>query len=188
MLTQAHAKASQLLVIDVQERLARAMQPQVSKQQVHNAGILVQAAALLDIPVTITEQYPKGLGATLGEVREKLPTQLLPLEKTSFSCCNASGFESSLVSADTRPEIYLTGMETHICVLQTAAGLQHWGYQVTVIEDAVCSRHPWHHQNGIERMRQNGINISNTESLVFEWLGDSSHAAFRQLSPLFRDN
>jgi len=179
-------KLAQLLVIDAQERLAAVMRKDDLAVTLANINRLLEAARLLEIPISVTEQYPQGLGPTVEAIRQQLPGELAATEKTSFSCCTAAGFERSLNREPGRKQVVLVGMETHICILQTASGLQRWGYQVFVPADAVCSRHPGNRDNALERMRQAGIQVTNTESVAFEWVGDSTHPRFREVSRLFR--
>jgi nicotinamidase-related amidase len=148
-----------------------------------NCGILLQAAKLLNVPSLYTEQYPKGLGATMPELAQ----WLLPsarVEKTCFSCCEESAFSDQL--DDTRNQIVLAGMEAHICILQTALQLQEMGHQVFVVEDAVLSRNPLNHANAMSRLRHAGVVVSNTESVVFEWLKVAEGDVFRQIVKLIR--
>jgi len=175
---------SQLVVIDIQERLVAAMPGKPRQQTLHNTERLVQAAKTLQIPITHTEQYPKGLGVTEKKLHAHL-SDSAAIEKTCFSCFAADGFISALASHQ-RQQIVLCGMESHVCLLQTAIELQQAGYQVFVVEDAVCSRHKQHHQNAISRLRQAGIIITNVESVIFEWLRDASHPDFKTLSRLLR--
>lgn len=177
---------SQLLVIDVQDRLCASMPQDCLELAFSNINRLSLAAQALDIPIIATEQYPKGLGQTREDVTNALPDGISFCEKTSFSCCSASGFENNLADKADRPQIILAGLESHICVLQTAAGLQHWGYRVFVVSDGVCSRSPQNRENALHRMRQGGIVVTNTESVVFEWLGNAEHEKFREISKLFR--
>jgi nicotinamidase-related amidase len=177
---------AQLLIVDAQERLAAAMPEETLERTIANIGRLVGAANLLKIPIISTEQYPQGLGGTVSAVRERLPETSVPTEKTCFSCCTASGFERALTEQPERKQVVLAGMEAHICILQTASGLQRWGYQVFVAADAVCSRDVDNRDNALERMRHSGIQVTNTESVVFEWVGDSSHEQFRAISKLFK--
>jgi nicotinamidase-related amidase len=177
---------SQLLIIDAQERLASAMPADELDAAVGNMRKLISAAKALEIPIITTEQYPQGLGRTIDGVREQLPESAMPTEKTSFSCCTASGFERSLTSHPERKQVVLVGMEAHICIVQTASGLQRWGYQVFVAADAVLSRDPANRNNALERMRHCGIQVTTTESVAFEWVGDSAHARFREVSGMFK--
>ena len=178
------ATHSQLVVIDIQERLVAAITSKPCQQTLRNAERLAQAAKTLHIPVTHTEQYPKGLGVTEKTVRTHLPDSAA-IEKTCFSCFAAEGFITALATHQ-RQQIVLCGMESHVCVLQTAIELQQAGYQVFVVEDAVCSRHKQNHQNALARLRQAGIIVTNTESVIFEWLRDASHPDFKALSRLLR--
>jgi nicotinamidase-related amidase len=174
---------SQLAVVDVQEKLCGVMDPETLQSLVKNCGILLQAAQLLEIPVIHTEQYPTGLGPTLPA----LDTWLKPeaaVVKTCFSCCDASAFRAQLHRD--RPQIILAGMEAHICILQTALQLQESGRQVFVVEDAVLSRRDANKQNALARLRQAGVIVTNTESVVFEWLRVAEDDAFKQISKLVR--
>lgn len=177
---------SQLLIIDAQERLAAAMDRQLRSTVEANINRLIKAAGILDIPVIATEHNPAGLGKTIGGIREHLPETVVATEKTCFSCCTAAGFERALTAAPQRKQVVLVGMEAHICIMQTASGLQRWGYQVFVAADAVCSRHMHHRDNALERMRHCGIHVTNAESVAFEWLGDSNHERFRPVWQLFK--
>ena len=179
------ADDSQLVVVDVQERLAGAMPPEDLEAVVGKLRILLTAAGRLGLPVTLTEQYPKGLGPTLAGVTEALPAGAKRVEKTAFSCCRADGFDEALAGAG-RPRVILAGMEAHVCVLQTAMDLRSRGYEVCVVEDAVCSRDPRNRANAAARLRQAGVWLVSTESVVFEWLQDASHPHFKSVSRLVR--
>ena len=126
-----------LVVIDVQEKLCRAMDENILKKLTGNIAILQEAAGELGIPVVTTEQYVKGLGETLPLIREKLAEA--PLEKMTFSCCGDSAFLDRLKGLK-RSQIIVTGMETHVCVLQTVLELLDAGFTVHVVRDAVMSR------------------------------------------------
>jgi nicotinamidase-related amidase len=176
MQTLTRAAGSSLVLVDVQERLAAVMPARESV--VRAAGILLEAAARLKVPVLVTEQYPQGLGATVPELCAKLPEGHVRVEKTRFSACG------SLALA--RPQVVLAGMEAHVCVLQTALELAESGHQVFVVSDAVCSRTEANRLNALARMQAAGIVVTNTESVVFEWLRDAAHEHFRALSKLIR--
>jgi nicotinamidase-related amidase len=177
---------SQLLIIDAQERLAAAMPPEDLATTLANIERLVAAAKILEIPIIATEHNPKGLGHIIPAIRDQLPEHLEATTKTCFSCCTAAGFERNLDREPDRKQVVMVGMEAHICIVQTASGLRRWGHQVFVAEDAICSRHRAHRANAVERMRHGGIQITNTESVAFEWLGDSTHDRFREVWSLFR--
>ena len=178
----ARAGTSQLVVVDVQERLCSVMNPEALASLVKNTGILLQAARLLQVPVICTEQYPKGLGTTLPELAQHLDEAAV--EKTCFACSDEQNFNARLNHQ--RPQIVLAGMEAHICVVQTALQLQQLGYRPFVVEDAVISRNPEHKANALSRLRQAGVVVSNTESVVFEWLRVAEGEAFKQISRLIR--
>ena len=173
-----------LLVIDIQQRLAAAMPEKVLKSLLKHTGQLLKAAELLNIPIIQTEQYPKGLGETLADIQQHIQ-QDTRLEKTCFSCCAAEGFTQAL-SKNQRKHIVLVGMESHVCVLQTAMQLSAEGYAVFVVGDASCSRNKHHHKNALQRMQQAGIIVTNSESILFEWLRDARHPQFKAISQLLR--
>ena len=178
----AEINDSFLVVIDIQERLMAAMPEGVRDRLIKQVGVLLQASEALKIPVAITEQYPKGLGPTEADLVRLFPTQTI-IEKTCFSCTNVDSFMTTLRSSHRR-SVILTGMETHICVLQTALALQAQGYQVFVVEDGVSSRTAQNQNNALQRLRQAGVIITNTESVLFEWLADAKHTEFKALSKL----
>lgn len=180
-----HAQHSQLLIIDIQERLASAMPADILANVIKNNTILLNAAEELDIPVIHSEQYPKGLGNTVNAIAEQIPKESSALTKTSFSCSDAEGF-NDLIAKHKRQQIIISGIESHICVLQSAIQLQHKGYAVYVVEDAVCSRKKLNHKNAIERLRQSGVIITNAESVIFEWLRDAKHPKFKTISNLIK--
>lgn len=180
----ADAQQSQLLVIDVQTRLANAMPEKPRAQLLKNINILAQAAQKLDIPLHFTEQYPKGLGPTESELQAFL-APAIPIEKTCFSCCQADNFLDAIQSKN-RKQIVVSGMESHVCVLQTVIQLIEQGFQVFVINDAIVSRNKHHHKNALTRMQQAGAIMANHESILFEWLRDAAHPRFKSLSALIR--
>lgn len=173
---------SLLLVVDVQERLAPAMAE--GEKVVERVDILLEAARRLDVPVIASEQYPKGLGHTLPQLRPQLEGARV-LAKTAFSCA-ADPALATAVKESGRKQAVVCGMETHVCVLQTALGLKHAGLDVAVVADAVGSRHPERKALALERMRANGIEIVESEMVVFEWLGRAGTEEFKALSRLIK--
>jgi len=137
----------------------------------------------LAVPIILTEQYPKGLGHTDPALMAQL-SGVTPVEKTAFSCLAEAKVKRQL-SRD-RSQIVLAGMEAHICILQTALDLMAAGKQVFVAEDAIISRSPSNKANAVARMRETGCIISNTESIVFEWLGRAEGDAFKKINQLIR--
>lgn len=180
---KADAALSQLVVIDMQSRLATAMSEEAMQAAVKHGSILIQTATLLGVPCILTEQYPKGLGHTLPALAGLL-ANVQPVEKTAFSCLAESRFERQLTRDHS--QIVLMGMEAHICVLQTALDLINRGKQVLIAEDAVISRSAANKANALARMRDAGCVIANTESIVFEWLGVAEGEAFKTVSKLIR--
>jgi nicotinamidase-related amidase len=170
---------SALVLIDFQERLF----PNVHEHQrvMARIDLLLSAANLMHVPVLLTEQYPKGLGNTVEEIRKALP-QAQPLEKMDFSCAAAPGFRE-LLSSLHRDQIVLTGIETHICVAQTALDLASQGENVFVVADATSSRRPLDAQTALQRMEQSGLTIITAESVVFEWLRRAGTEEFKALQP-----
>jgi nicotinamidase-related amidase len=173
-----------LVVVDVQERLFNAMDAERRDDMVANLKILVSAARRLDVPVLVTEQYPKGLGRTLPELRSLLG-DTPPFEKTAFSCCGADGFMDRMraLGAD---HVILTGIEAHVCVLLTALDLLTRGLRVSIVADAVCSRRPANLEIGLGQARQASVVVTATETVVFQLLGGADSDAFRELSKLLR--
>ena len=180
---KADVTLSQFVIIDVQSRLASVMPTDGLQTVVKNCAILLQTANMLDVPIVLTEQYPQGLGHTVPELSALVP-EVHPIEKMVFSCAAEPRFNRQLTRD--RSQIILAGMETHICVAQTALDLAAAGKQVFVVEDAVISRNPANKTNAIARMRDAGCIITNTESVAFEWLGAAGDDAFKAVSKLIR--
>ncbi len=178
----SRAGLSQLIFIDLQTRLLSAMPQEAMQAVIRNCGILAQAAEMLEVPVIVSEQYPKGLGNTAPELLAFLPN-IKPVEKLTFSCMAEPKFSRQLTRDHS--QVVIAGMEAHICVLQTALDLQN-SKQVFVAEDAIISRNPANKANALARMREAGCIISNTESIVFEWLGKADSDAFKAISLLIR--
>jgi nicotinamidase-related amidase len=176
---------SLLLIIDIQSKLTNVMPEGAAEDMLKNSSRLVESANLLNIPVLVTEQYPHGLGVTVDSLKEKLNSDTLYFEKTGFSCCAADNFNATLQKS-ARKQIIIVGQETHVCILQTALELLQQGYQVYILEDAVCSRKAEHKFYALQRMQQQGATISNFESVLFEWLQDSKHVHFSTISQLLR--
>lgn len=173
-----------LLVIDVQERLCAAMDPQTLQRLCANTGTLLQGAEELGVPVIYTEQYSKGLGPTLPELRQWAPAAPV-VEKLTFSCCGNPDFLAQ-IRATGRKQVIVTGMETHVCVLQTVIGLLGEGYVVHVVQDSVMSRSPDNRQTALEAMAQAGAVPTSTESVLFQLLKVAGTESFRKLSKLVK--
>jgi nicotinamidase-related amidase len=173
-------KHSVLVVIDVQERLYPSIHEH--KRMLGRIDLLLTAANLMKIPVILTEQYPKGLGSTIEEIRGLIP-HVEPLSKMDFSCLPAAGFKERLAALhkEHREQIVLTGIETHICVTQTALDLAAQGERVMVVADATSSRRPIDAHTALQRLSQNGLTITTAESVVFEWLRRAGTDEFKAL-------
>lgn len=176
----------QLLIIDAQERLAAAMPADELASVTANINRLISAAKNVGIPIFATQHNTKGLGPIIASIQANLPPDTEPTEKTAYSCCTAPGFERNISSFPNRRQLVVVGMEAHICIVQTVSGLQRWGYQVFVPEDAIISRRPELTANVLRRMRHGGIQVVCTESVGFEWIGDSSQSCFRDIWSLFK--
>lgn len=179
------AQRSQLILVDIQPKLAAAMEDSVRAEVIARCTMLIQAASKLEVPILATEQYPNGLGRLEPELADQLPANSRTLEKTSFDCCAADGFVQDIERQE-RPQVVLTGMEAHVCVLQTAMGLLQAGYEVFVVEDAVASRVYANLANGMQRLHQAGVVVTNTESVLFEWMRDARHEHFKDIIALLR--
>jgi len=178
-------RATALLVVDVQERLLPAMftEGDTFTRQVLT---LVATATELQWPVTYTEQYPKGLGATVPEVADALgAASAVRIEKLEFSCCRNPVFAEEVLP-NLPSHVVVAGMEAHICVLQTVVDLQARGHQVFVPHDAVSSRTRENHANGLALMERAGAVVSNVETLLFAALERAGTDAFKRLSRLVR--
>jgi nicotinamidase-related amidase len=168
-----------LVVIDIQQKL---LPPIFQKEQlVRNARLLIRAAGILRIPTLISTQYAKGLGQTVPEIASLLP-DTDPVDKTLFSCFGSDAFCSVLKRlSGERNTLLLCGMESHICVMQTALGALREGYLVHIASDAVSSRTEWNWKIGLDRMRAAGAIISSTDMMIYELMRSSSSAAFKEL-------
>jgi nicotinamidase-related amidase len=176
------AAESVLVVVDMQDRLLPAMaEPDAVAGR---CATLMQAARRLDVPMLVSEQYPKGLGRTVAPLAALMPNDAR-VEKTHFSCMREPGFAERL-GALGRRQVTLCGIETHVCVLQTALDLAGRGYQVSVVADAVGSRKQRDHDAGLRRMEHDDVSVMTTEMVVFEWLERAGTAAFKELSALIK--
>jgi isochorismate hydrolase len=173
-----------LIIVDVQDLLMKQMDQEVGEKVIRNIRTLIAFAKKMSIPILITEQYPKGLGKTVPEIKLDHES-LLPIEKVSFSCCGVETFNNQLNQL-TRKQVILTGIETHVCVLQTANDLIQKGYEVHVIADAICSRRKLDWEIGLRWMEKRGAMISTTEIIAFQLLKEAGTEEFRRLSKLLK--
>lgn len=177
-------KNTALVVVDIQEKLARSLPKYPDCEP--KIRMLIQAAGILGLPVLVTEQYPKGLGTTLESIREVL-NECETIEKTTFSCCSVQGFAERLRDAAVTAVI-LVGMEAHVCVQQTALDLLFQGFKVHVPADAVVSRHKIDWRFALERMRHAGAIITTSQAMIFELLVEAGTPDFKQILPLLKGN
>src|SRR6266852_7306785 len=172
-----------LVVVDIQEKL---LPPIFQKEQlVRNSQLLIRLAGVLKIPTIATTQYTKGLGNTVADIQSLLPEQ--GIDKQVFSCFGSDVFCSMLKRLPGRRNtVVLCGMESHICVMQTALGALRDGYLVHVASDAISSRTEWNWKIGLERMRDAGAIISSTEMMVYELMRSSGTSEFKELLPYIK--
>jgi nicotinamidase-related amidase len=180
------AKRSHLLVVDLQARLMPAINE--GESVLRQVNILLAAAKQLGVPVTVTEQYPKGLGTTVAPVQEALPNDAVTLPKTSFSALREPAIAERLATlrGSGRDQVVVCGTEAHICVLQSALELRNDGLNVFVVADAVSSRSSHSVSAACARLLHAGCHWVTTEMAVFEWMEKAATDDFRALSPLFR--
>jgi nicotinamidase-related amidase len=179
-------KTSALVVIDVQEKLARTMPPERLIALERSCRILIGAARELGAKVIYTEQYPKGLGSTLPELAAELEaSSARRFEKLAFSACGDEGFEASLAELGAR-SVVLVGMEAHVCVWLTARDLLECGYSVHVPLDGVVSRRDDHRDVGVELCRAAGATVTTSETVAFDWLKRAGGDSFKKVSQLIR--
>ena len=180
-----------LVAIDIQDRLVPAMAANLWPTVLRHQVLTLKSAALLDVPTLLTEQYPRGLGETIPEIADAAGEAYTKrIIKSEFSCMANEGFRKALgalVEGRTiKPQVILIGIESHVCVLQTAFDLLDEGFPVAVIEDGLCSRQELNHKNALHQLRQAGVRVTNSESVVFGWLRDSKNSRFKEVSALVK--
>jgi nicotinamidase-related amidase len=148
-------------------------------------ALVAHAARLLNVPVIVTEQYPKGLGRTATEIQAVLPPDINIIEKTAFSSCGAQAFEAELESARA-VHVLVCGIEAHVCVNQTTHDLLARGYQAHLLTDCITSRSPQNKQVAFAKMQQSGAIPSSTEMALFELMRDARHEQFKAIQKLIK--
>ncbi|HOX25611.1 MAG TPA: hydrolase [Candidatus Krumholzibacteria bacterium] len=171
-----------LVVIDIQERFRNLLYDQA--RLIRNTSRLVRAFRELDLPILVTEHYSKGLGATMSEIRGLLGG-LQPLEKITFSCDGDPGFRRAFDGLN-RDQVVLCGIESHICVYQTARDLMDRGRQVAIAADAVTSRNAADREIALGHLRRIGVQVMNVEMILFEILREAKTADFQRIAPLLK--
>lgn len=167
-----------LLIIDVQERLAPAANE--PRRVIDGCSRLLKGAGILGVPVIITEQYPKGLGASIFDIRDAAPENAFYFPKTSLSAVGQDGFTQHF-DALNKKQVVIAGVEEHICVLQTAVELKERGCDVFVVTDASGSRTAENEQAAQERFKQEGITLVTVEMVLFEWLRKAGTPEFKDI-------
>ena len=171
-----------LVLIDVQEKLARAMHDK--EALIENLKRMVKGALLLGLPVLWAEQNPDGLGPTIRDIADLLPDRR-PVSKFSFSCCGNETFMQE-IRAVNRQNMLAVGIEAHVCVYQTVADLVNLKYEVQVVADAVGSRTPENRRIGLEKCKAAGTGVTSTETVLFELLKDASREHFKEIIQLVK--
>jgi len=170
-------ESASLLIIDIQGNLAHSM---CEKELLFkNVQKLIKGVQVLGIPIIWTEQNPKGLGPTISEIADLL-SNIRPISKMSFSCCRNDLFMQALKALN-RKQVMISGIETHVCVYQTALDLVDLGYEVQVVTDAVSSRNAANREIGLQKMRDYGVSLTSVETALFELLKTAEGEQFRNI-------
>ncbi|MGE4497825.1 MAG: hydrolase [Deferribacterales bacterium] len=172
-----------LVVVDVQERLVPAMDPKVYERIRNNIIKLIKGFKIIGSPVLVTQQYTKGLGSTVKEIADEAGEDYF--EKVTFSCCGEKTFVEKLKNEGIK-NVILTGMETHVCVLQTAVDLIANGFNVHVVADSVCSRAKFNWEIGLRYMEKAGAAVTVSETVLFQLLGAAGTPEFKEVSKLIK--
>ena len=172
-----------LVIIDEQDKLVKSAES--SENIVINTAKVARAADILSIPVIVTEQYPSGLGETSDILKNNLPQSAVIIEKSSFSAVKEPEFARKM-SFIKKKQVLLCGIETHICVLQTALGLLEKNYDVYILKDCCSSRHNKDHEIGINLLRQYGAGIISVEIAIFDLIKTSTHEHFKEIQALIK--
>ena len=170
-------------IVDLQEKLVPTQSHPAELLQ--RVKVMLGGARALEIPFIAARQYPNGLGDLVPEVKELIPENTSVTDKITFSCFGTPEFRDAAAKLN-RKQMILLGVETHVCVLQTAFDALKLGYEVTLVEDCTDSRHDSDRAAGIALMRENGVQVVTSEMLLFQLMHDSRHPAFKTISKLIR--
>lgn len=176
-------KNSALLIVDVQEKLFPLVEHPC--EMLDKGLLLIEGCKLLDVPVVLSEQYPKGLGHTIQPIRERVGEEVPCFAKTTFSC-TSTPLILAAIKEFKKTDWILMGIEAHVCILQTARGLLEEGFSVTVANDAISSRSIYDFSTAIAELRDMGARISSVETIIFELMQDSKHQNFKAVSELIK--
>jgi nicotinamidase-related amidase len=177
-----HKENTVFVLVDVQGKLAKIVQD--SEKMIKNLKNLIQGLSILNIPIVWLEQYPEGLGPTNEELAEHLQG-MEPIRKITFDACKNPDFIEAMKKTG-RKQVLIGGIETHICVYQTATGLKNLGYEVHVVVDAVSSRTPLNKEIGLEKMKSLGIDWTSVEMALYELMETSKGEEFKQILELIK--
>lgn len=172
-----------LVIVDVQEAFRSAIND--FEEIVSRVSVIARGFQILNVPIIITEQYPKGLGRTAQEILFPLPEDFEIIEKSAFSSCGASAFIEKL-RATGATQIVLCGLETHVCINQTAHDLLDENFQVHLLEDCVSSRFTHDKKIGLRKMQMSGVIASSVEMSLFELMRDAKHEQFKAIQELIK--
>jgi len=177
------SRRAALAVIDMQE----AFRPIITDfaETTQHIALMVQACKILNVPIIVTEQYPKGLGRTVAEIAEHLPESTTPIEKLSFSACGVQEFDTQLRERHAE-QVMVCGIEAHICVSQTAHDLLQLGYQVHLLSDAITARLPRNREVALQKLERSGALLSSLEMAMFELCGGAGTPEFKQIQSLVK--
>lgn len=159
----------------------------IATNRPNSSSVQIRGAQLLDIPVIVTEQYPKALGRTVSELTSVLPPDTLSVDKTKFSMCIDPVWDALRQRPAVR-SVLVTGIEAHVCVFQTCLDLLEKGYAVHVLSDAVSSKRPEDRSAALARLRDAGAWIVTSEMVLFQLMGNTSHPAFKNVSALVKED
>ncbi len=176
---------SLILIIDIQEKLTAMLKGEKTQNMVCKAEKLAKAANIFNIKTIITEQYPKGLGETISEIKNNLSQDVQYFEKTDFSAISNEDIKNSIIATG-KKQIVLCGIEAHICVYQTALSLINMGYSVHLLEDLCASRNDDEKKVALKTLQQKGATVTTLEISLFEWLKTSSHPNFKEIQALIK--
>lgn len=174
---------SVFLIIDIQEKLVNMLKEKIGETCKKKSNILIQISKKLNIKTIVTEQYPKGLGNTISSLTEHFSKETEIFEKTDFNALTTEGLKETIKEKE---NIFVFGIETHICVFQTVIDLLKENYNVFVIKDACASREKEEHKTALSLMEKEGAKIITTEMVLFEFLKSSKHPLFKDLQGLIK--
>lgn len=183
MTIDINSQNSVFLFIDIQEKLLGMLKEKIAESCKKNSIILAKMTNILNIKSIITEQYPKGLGETISEIKEIFSQSAEFFEKTDFSALNIENIETAF---ENKKNIFVFGIETHICVFQTAIDLLKKEYNVFIIKNACASREKEEHKTALNLLEKEGAKIITTEMVVFEMLKTSKHPNFKEIQALIK--